>query len=170
MRAHGADRCHTPQFRPTGTQNGQQREAAGSLEGSQAVTVEYVAASVPPLGVPLLQGYAALEFLVWATLKTPEQIERSKQASWRKHRKEAAKKEKEAAKEEEEEEASSSQRKRKKRKKKKLPKTRGPLLPQVPVRSCSSSTRSSSSWRSGRSTWLSRVLTISTAVVTSTLV
>ena len=57
---------------------------------------------------------AALEFLVWAALKTPEQIERSKQASW-KQRKEAAKNEKEAAKEE----ASSSQRRRKKRKKKK---------------------------------------------------
>ena len=70
--------------------------------------VGYVAASLPPLGV-LLQGdegvdATELEFPVWAALKTPEQIERSKQASWRKQRKEAAKKEKEAAKEEEEEE------------------------------------------------------------------
>ena len=59
----------------------------------EAVTVGYVAASVPPLGVPLLPGgegvgAAALEFHVWASLKTPEQIERSKQASWRKQRKE----------------------------------------------------------------------------------
>ena len=67
-----------------------------------AVTVGYVAASrTPSLATPSLADSvgdavdaAALEFLVWAALKTPEQIERSKQASWRKQRKEAAKREK----------------------------------------------------------------------------
>ena len=85
-----------------------------------AVTVGYVAAArAPSLTTPSLADAAgdavdaaALEFLIWAALKTLEQIERSKQASWRKKRKEAAKKEKEA---------SSSQRRRKKRKKKKKP-------------------------------------------------
>ena len=91
-RAHGADRRHTPQcregggrrnvLRPTGTEDGQRREAAGSLEGSwppwvEAVTVGYVAASVPPLGVPLHQGdegvdAAALEFLEEAEAKDLE--------------------------------------------------------------------------------------------------
>ena len=124
-----------------------------------AVTVGYVAASrTPSLATPSLADSAgdavdaaALEFLVWAAFKTPEQIERSKQASWRKQRKEAAKREKELAKVEEEassSQASSSQRRRKmKKKKKKLPKT------QVSVRSCSSSTGRSSSWRRGRSSW-----------------
>ena len=141
----------------SGTRPEPPEEVSGPQEA--AVTVGFVAAArAPSLATPSLADTAgdavdaaALEFLVWAAFKTPEQIERSKQASWRKQRKEAAKKEKESAKGEEE--ASSSQRRRKKRKKKKLPKTQGPLLPQVSVRSCSSSTRWSSSWRSGRSSW-----------------
>ena len=93
-----------------------------------AVTVGYVAAArAPSLTTPSLADAAgdavdaaALEFLIWAALKTLEQIERSKQASWRKQRKEAAK---------DEEEASSSQRRRKKRKKKnKLPGTRRTVM------------------------------------------
>ena len=174
---HSAPKCsgletheaHTGQT--TSRAAGKRRAPLAEVSGPQevAVTVGHVAAArALPLATPSLADAAgdavdaaALEFLVWAAFKTPEQIERSKQASWRKQRKEAAKKEKEAAKGEEE--ASSSQRRRKKRKKKKLPKTWGPLLPQVLVRSCSSSTRSSSSWRS-------RVLTISTAIVTSLFV
>ena len=140
----------------SGTRPETPEEVSGPQEA--AVTVGYVAAArAPSLATPSLADSAgdavdaaALEFLVWVACKTPEQIERSKQASWRKQRKEAAKKEKESAKGEEE--ASSSRRRRKKRKKN-LPKTQGPLLPQVSVRSCSSSTRWSSSWRRGRSSW-----------------
>ena len=100
----------------------------------EAVTVGYVAASFPSLATPSLADAAddavdgeSIRFLVWGALKTPEQVEAAKQASLRRQKKAAAKKEKEMA--EKDVEASSSQRRRKKRKK--LPKSRGPLLPQV---------------------------------------
>ena len=100
----------------------------------EAATVGYVAASVPSLAsLADVAGDAvdgeSIRFLLWGALKTPEQVEAAKQASLRRQRKAAIKKEKEMA--ETEVEASSSQRRRKKRKKKKLPKSRGPLLPQV---------------------------------------
>ena len=77
MRAHDADRCHTPQCREGGGRRDVLRPATGVRPGVlkdpgqpwvEAVTVGYVAASVPPLGVPLLQGdegvhAAALELL-----------------------------------------------------------------------------------------------------------
>ena len=83
----------------------------------EAVTVGYVAASVPSLGVPRLQGEDGVDahrFLVWDALKTREQVEAAKRASLKKQRKAEALKETEEAKEEEE--ASSSQRRRIKRK------------------------------------------------------
>ena len=119
--------------RASGEHPGVLREPEVQLE---AATVGHVAASVPSLATPSLADAAgdavdgeSIRFLLWCALKTPEQVEAAKQASLRRQSKAAAKKEKEMA--EVDVEASSSQRRKKKRKKKKLPKSRGPLLPQV---------------------------------------
>ena len=169
---HSAQRVEVPREGVEGEQHYAPRRPKPPLPGTRpaplsevsqpqvgAVTVGYVAAArTPSLATPSLADSAgdavdaaALDFLVWAAFKTPQQIERSKQASWRKQRKEAAKREKELAKVEEEasssQESSSQRRRKMKKKKKKLPKT------QVSVRSCSSSTGRSSSWRRGRSSW-----------------
>ena len=92
VRAHGADRCHTPQcreggarrdvLRPAGIEDGQRREAAGSFEGpwagvGEAVTVGHVAASVPPLGVPLVQGDVGVDAAARSSRK------RRRRRTWR---------------------------------------------------------------------------------------
>ena len=108
--------------RSMGKEDGQRREAAGSLEGSWAAVgggshgrLCGCLGSSPSLADAAGDAVdgESIRFLLWGALKTPEQVEAAKQASLRRQRKAAAKKEKEMA--EKDVAASSSQRRRKKR-------------------------------------------------------
>ena len=115
----------------------------------------------------------SVDFLLEMALLSPEEVEQLRKAGRRKLVREKERNEKEMwemiarltreyLQELSQPSSSSSPRKRKRKKKKKLPKSR--LLP----RTCSTSTRSSSSWRRCSSSLSSRDLTIETATVAST--
>ena len=196
---HSAQRVEAPREGVEGEKDVGLRAQKAPLQGTRpgvlldpepqvrAATVGYVAAAgAPLLTVPSLGGGDAMDdtsvhFLLEMALLSPEEVEQLRKAERRKlAREEKERKEKERKEMEMQEmiarltgeylqglsqpSSSSSPRKRKKRKKKKLPKSR--LLP----RCFSSLTRSSSSWRRGRSPWSSRFLTISIATVASTVV
>ena len=93
----GPETHEAPRRQTTARAAGKRPAPLAEVSGPQeaAVAVGYVAAArAPSLATPWLADAAsdavdaaALEFLVWAAFKTPEQIESSKQASWRKQKK-----------------------------------------------------------------------------------